>query len=137
MTTVMAWFVKMMIYCAKVVDLEWQIMLQKGFFIFFAQKTHFCIFLSGTNGLFVKNLPKFSLIFVPTQFTKILDHFISTFHLLVECETFYSIFVFLAIFCRFSWKRSQVKLQVLYSLFMIFGKKLLLDTQVVILIEIH
>jgi hypothetical protein len=61
-------------------------------FHFLCTKKLILHFMSEINGFFVKQLPKFTLVFVPTQSPKILDHFICIFYLLIESKKCCSIF---------------------------------------------
>ena len=73
MATFMAQFVQMISYCAQGCILEFQTMLPKGVFIFFARKTHFP-FLVPEMSFFCEGLPYICCKIGPNQFSKILGH---------------------------------------------------------------
>jgi hypothetical protein len=81
----------------------------KETFHFFIQEILIFHFWVPKREFFVKEIPKTTLVITPTHFIKLLDHIISTIHLLVDPRYF----LFLINFCRFSWKRVQFELQVL------------------------
>ena len=74
MATFMAWFVQMISYCAQGYILEFQTMLPKEVFIFFARKIHFSFSECPKGGFFVKELPNNCCKNGPNQFYKILGH---------------------------------------------------------------
>jgi hypothetical protein len=59
---------------------------------------HFEIFIfpfsSAKKGVFFKEVPKITLVIAPTHFIKLLDHIISTIHLLVDPRIFPRYFLF-------------------------------------------
>ena len=86
MVTFMAYFVQMISHCAQGCILEWQTMLPKGVFIFFAWKIHFPFFECPKWGFSVKELPNKCCKNGPNHFAKILGHVWCTIDTMVGCQ---------------------------------------------------
>ena len=65
---------------ASVRSLEWQTMLIKGVFTYFAKKNAFSIFKVQKLGVFMKQLPRICLENAPPQHSHIVDHIVWEIH---------------------------------------------------------
>ena len=90
MATFKTLFVQMISYCAQGCILEFQTMLPKGVFIFFAWKIHFPFFECAKRVFFVKDLPYICYKIGPNQYSKILGHIECTIDKMVGCQKFRS-----------------------------------------------